>query len=197
MHVLLKQISKYFPCHLNLFHPVQGEDVSLNLSWMWRTQVEGLLMISNKLATNSQESRTLRGFIASEFLGPPWFLPGPSLGTKNCCLMEQGFLRFVMRQMCCHGNPSQTLNLPLQRNAKPLNHCLSLLYLPVQAWGAWCAFQGSREKWWGLGQLCRKIMTHSCIKCWVMCSRCWSQIWCGIVIQMNKQVLLFREVYSS
>lgn len=73
--------------------------------------------------------------IGLEFLGPPQFLPGPSPDTKDCCPLEQGFLGFIISQMCRHGNPSQALNLPLCRGMLSLLTAVFPLFIFLRELG--------------------------------------------------------------
>lgn len=105
---------------------------------------EGWHMISNK---PTRKARLHRAPVA-EFLGPPRFFPGPSLDTKDCCLLEQGFLGFIIRQMCRHGNPSQASNLSLCRGMLSL---LTAVFPPS-------TFLPSLRNWMGLSGQQREVV---------------------------------------
>lgn len=68
-----------------------------------------------RLSINLPGKQDSIGLHSLRISGVPTVPPQSSPDTKDCCLLEQGFLGFIIRQMCRHGNPSQALNLSLCR----------------------------------------------------------------------------------
>lgn len=213
VHNLLQQISKYFTWHSSLFlsstperHfsflqiyavPPYGCGCEKDLA-----SAEGWRVISNKPTEKA-------GLHRAPYSQNSWGPQGSSLIPSRtqriaACLLEQGFLGFIVRQMCCHGNPSQALNLPLCRGMLSLLTavfpcCLSLLHLctELEELHVPLCLLWQQEDVVRLGMaLEARKWCFPALRHWTMCSRCWSRVWCGIVIQLGRQVLLSREKWA-
>lgn len=159
MHNVLKQMSRYW--HLSLLILFRGKTFHHTCALppydcdCDKYPAERWHLINNKPA---RKAGLHRAPWALNFWGPhrgTW-IPGPSLDTKDCSLLEQGFLGFIIRQMCRHGNPSQALNLFLCRGMLSL---LTAVFPPTtflpklgELDVPFRAAEGNGEAWDGSGE---------------------------------------------